>query len=411
MKNQVLLWIKVTILFAVTVQQSYAFSKEDILLHGFASQGFLKSSKNHFLGKTEKGSYEFHEVGINIAVPVTDELRFGIQLFSRDLGIYGNNDLFVDWAFLTYEWQSWLKFRAGKIKFSFGLYGKKRDADMLRASILMPQGVYAEAGRDIMNAYHGFEIYGNFVVGDLGDVDYSIALGTVDVPLDSQFAKSVVRTFETSNAQVIIDDSAKIDIFHYEQVGFFWNPPVRGLRFGAGYGIGKGEGESLVEYDNLVGYDNIDVSVQNVLMLSVEYERYPFLFASEKSETIVESDQYQHYPLIIPRTRAKFEGWYASISCYVMEPLQLGVYYCEYYPAGGDQLKRVYEDYYAWQKDWTFSVRLNLNEYCAVKFESHFINGVGLCDLELNDVNSGDDIDGLMEKNWILYAVKVSMTF
>ncbi len=69
----------------------HAFEQEDFVIHGFVSQGYLKSTDNNYLGKSKNGSYEFNEIGLNIALPIADALRFGIQLFSRDLGDEGNN--------------------------------------------------------------------------------------------------------------------------------------------------------------------------------------------------------------------------------------------------------------------------------------------------------------------------------
>ena len=65
------------------------------------SQGYFKSNDNNFLGKSKEGSFEYNEVGLSFALPISDELRFGMQLFSRDIGEYGNNDFNVDWANIT----------------------------------------------------------------------------------------------------------------------------------------------------------------------------------------------------------------------------------------------------------------------------------------------------------------------
>ena len=40
-------------------------AQESTQIHGFVSQGFIKSTDNNYLGQSERGSFEFTEVGIN----------------------------------------------------------------------------------------------------------------------------------------------------------------------------------------------------------------------------------------------------------------------------------------------------------------------------------------------------------
>src|SRR6267142_5985687 len=90
--------------------------------HAFVSEGYLKSSDNNYLADSKRGSFEFWEAGINATKQLTDRLRMGIQLFSRDLGPLGDYKAKVDWAYLDYNWKDWLGVRAGRIKLPFGLY-------------------------------------------------------------------------------------------------------------------------------------------------------------------------------------------------------------------------------------------------------------------------------------------------
>ena len=59
---------------------------ESVQVHGFISQGFLKTTKSNFLAPTTKeGTFEFAEVGLNFGINLSEELRVVIQLFTRDL--------------------------------------------------------------------------------------------------------------------------------------------------------------------------------------------------------------------------------------------------------------------------------------------------------------------------------------
>ncbi len=79
------------------------FDIEAITIHGFISQGYIQTNRNNFLaGNTEDGSFEFSEFGINFATDLSDRLHIGLQLFGRDLGNVGNNDITLDWAYADY---------------------------------------------------------------------------------------------------------------------------------------------------------------------------------------------------------------------------------------------------------------------------------------------------------------------
>ena len=81
----------------------YAIETEEfgaVEIHGFISQGYLISDENNFYAKTANGgTSQFNEVGINFKSNVSDRLRVGLQLFTRDLGQLGNNEINVDYAF------------------------------------------------------------------------------------------------------------------------------------------------------------------------------------------------------------------------------------------------------------------------------------------------------------------------
>ncbi|MFH2000258.1 MAG: hypothetical protein ABIK28_11295, partial [Planctomycetota bacterium] len=84
---------------------------EKINIHGFISQGFMRSNHNNYLTSTKDGSYQFNEVGLNFSTELTENLHAGLQFISRDLGRFGNNEIKLDWAFFDYRWRDWLGVR------------------------------------------------------------------------------------------------------------------------------------------------------------------------------------------------------------------------------------------------------------------------------------------------------------
>jgi hypothetical protein len=133
--------------FAVTAGPVSA--EQGVAIHGFVSQGYMKSSDNNFQTDTDNGSFEFNEMGLNFVYDTGENVKVGAQLFARDLGEIGNDTVGVSWAFGDYKWRDWLGVRAGIMKLSTGLYSETRDVDSLRTSILLPQSVYNEWFRDV----------------------------------------------------------------------------------------------------------------------------------------------------------------------------------------------------------------------------------------------------------------------
>jgi len=162
----------------------------DVAIHGFLSQGYIVSTDNNYLTNTEKGSFEFNEVGINFSTWLTSDLRAGIQLFARDLGDLGNDEITIDWAYADYHWRDWLGLRVGKIKITHGFYNETRDIDMLRVPILLPQNLYQEQVRDAQIAMKGVGIYGKTPYWPIGAFAYQLLAGTVDIAPDSGPAKN-----------------------------------------------------------------------------------------------------------------------------------------------------------------------------------------------------------------------------
>src|SRR5512136_2771125 len=91
-----------------------ALELSKLQIHGFASQGYLRSNHYDYLdAETEKGTVEFNEFGLNVTSNLTDRLHLGIQLLARDLGISGNDAVTIDWAFGDYRYRNWFGLRVG----------------------------------------------------------------------------------------------------------------------------------------------------------------------------------------------------------------------------------------------------------------------------------------------------------
>jgi len=175
---------------------------DNVDIHGFLSQGYLKSTENNFFAETEDGTPQFNEAGINFSTDITERLRIGLQLFARDMGTIGNNEVILDWAVADYRYKDWLGLRAGNMKMVNGLYNETRDIDMIRTNIFLPQSVYNEAWRESSTLIQGMGIYGEVPMGPAGSLSYDGQYGTVSIAPDKGAARLAEDQWPLANVDI-----------------------------------------------------------------------------------------------------------------------------------------------------------------------------------------------------------------
>lgn len=373
-------------------------------VHGFLSQGWIKSDRNNFYAHTADGTFQFNEFGINFATELTDRLRTGLQLLSRDLGDIGNNAVEVDWAYGDYRWKDWLGLRAGKMKAPYGFYNETRDVDMLRTSIFLPPSIYNERWRDAYQSSVGYSLYGNLNLHAFGSLNYQFQSGEMNLAPGGGMARA-------------IEDSAEMEMLSsnmhdYANDYVEWNTPLKGLRLGmctltfnldirfetttaTSWAISQGIPAGTVfayKMDNArINTLSAEYAAGN-LTLALEYMR----FRSERVESSEESIEEGQ------------EGYAGSIAYRFTEWFELGAYYAVYYADANDRAGQQSEAagkpaYKAWQKEWAVTARFDLNDYWTLKLEGHLVNGAALLLFR-------DNPDGLQE-NSFLFAMKTTYSF
>lgn len=354
----------------------------DVEIHGFASQGFIFTTDNNYLAESERGSFEFSEVGVNLTAPLTDRLRTGVQLFARDLGPIGDYRATVDWFYLDYRWRDWLGLRAGRVKIPFGLYNDIADIDAARPVVLLPQSLYQAGNRDFLLAQTGVELYGYRQLGGAGALDYRLYGGTIFVEVENQ---------PGAPAQV-----ARLNIPYVAGGRLMWETPVEGLRAG-------GSLQTLrLETDLLLPMNPMLLSVNAPIVLwvgSVEYIRRNWLLAAEYSRwyTDIESSD----PMLVPEEETVSERAYA-MAAYQFNPwFQASGYYSLLYPDVEDRSGRE-----AQQHDVAVTARFDINLHWLVKLEAHYMHGTAYLSQALN----GAPIEDLAA-NWAVLLAKTTVYF
>ena len=376
---------------------------EKVHLHGFISQGYLNSSENNYLAESRGGTLQFNEVGINLNSELTDVLRVGAQVISRDLGNYGDNTLHLDWALIDYHAHDALGLRLGKIKIPMGFYNTERDSDFLRPIIFLPQSIYDETRRDLWLSQTGAEIYGNLSSERYGDIDYRVFYGRVSHEEDTVYYDSSLenlngRLKKTPDPFDLLPDS--IASFDRDNKYFYggsliYNPPIQNLKVGVSFAAGRDEVESG-------GAKIGEFEIRSKMVYSLEYTWEDLTIRSEYAE----NDRTQTI-LGISALDGPSQAWYVMLSYACSDRLSFSLLYDEYYrmkhDKDGDKSNKQTIDSEPWRKDWGLGLRYDVNENWTLKAEYHIVEGGALLMSYFNP-------DGV-ETHWQYGAVKISFSF
>ena len=437
--------ILILVIILFYTEAGFATDHDAIDIHGFITQGYLKTDHNDFIAETEDGSFEFNEMGLNFNKRLSDGLDFSLQFFAYDFGGLGNDRIAINHAGVSYYVNQQFTFRAGKSKVSYGLYGDSRDMDMLRTFVLLPQGVYTEAFRDSIHSAKGFEIYGSGYpeplkfMEPLGEFYYKIQYGIMDIPKDSGVSHVLAMTLHTDPEESTSDTSYNLVLG--------WETPVPGLRLQgqySEYGVflsGKTFDDEFWDEIKIQAIDQLypDLSqdLKNAISSAVIIGDMPVSYSGDVSMYIIGAEftwrgltlaAEQVFFNMKYKTRIKYKaagedsvfdytfenptlGYYYMGSYQISDWLKIGGYYTVYYPdkdnkKGGGGTNLGNPDYFAWQKDSCIAARFDLSPNSIFKIEGHYIDGGA----QLDYVKPLDDYSKT-HRYWYLFAAKLSYNF
>lgn len=355
----------------------------DVDLHGFVSQGWLRSTDNDYLARdTTDGSFQFTEAALAVSSDF-DRLRVSAQLLSRTLTV-GEPDprITLDYAFGDYRFAEPIGARAGRIKQPFGLYNESRDVDLGRTFVLLPQSVYPELTREYGFAVNGGALYGHLPVPRLGSFEYSAFLGATSLDDDSTAADYY------SVAQSDLRDISARSIFGGQ---LLWNLPVEGLRLGASWRAFQDV--SITGVDDTVPQampNNATVDFDPDWMLnhafSLEWLHGPFTIAGEYARFRFHGPMRYRQPAVqaaadaglmglLREQRQDQEGWYA-LATWRLHPLfEAGAYYSHWRDLESVWVRDGDRQY---QHDAAVALRFDPLPYWTIKAELHRIWGYGM---------------------------------
>lgn len=346
-------------------------TSEMMQIHGWVSQGAFASLHNNYLANTTDGSFEFFEAGLNVTKELGSNLRTGVQIFAQDLGPIGNYEPVIDWAYVDYRKSPGFGVRAGRFKMPLYLYNERMDADMTRTTVLMPQAVYDQHFRDVLNAVSGADVYGTVDLGSAGSLDYDAYAGTV----------------------YIQPRGAVYDLKHVLGTRVTWDAP--GCLRASGHYLYSNFSAAQTEGDMTI-VQNFDDWMMYGGALECATERL-----TVTAEAGIWQAKNTYEPMVAPPSRYRELRGYAQAEYRINDRFSTAAYLSTY--AWMDGWTRSTDDSQH-QYDGAVSVRYDVTPNWLVKAEVHAIDGWGLTESSLNQGREHKD-------NWGMFLAKTTLTF
>jgi hypothetical protein len=373
-----------TVALATMTAFAQGAGDQNLQIHGFATQALVYTNNNNYLGMdTNSGSTAWTEAAVNVNDQVTSKLRAGVQFHYTRLGIFGGDNISVDWALGDYKVNRWVGVRAGKVKMRWGLYNDTQDYDPGYLWSLLPETIYGVDYRATDLSQLGAEVYGRVPLGEhLGKLSYSAWWGDYFVATND----GIMEDFNESGLNFTNTPWGKTPGFDLR-----WQTPVKGLMVGG----------SLMAYDAKGNLTN------GTYFQPLAY--WPAYYAKYDYKKLTLSGQYtkliQYQTVTITGSAPSSSGidnpaWFAMAEYHATDKLQVGAYYTRLWdaPLPNPVLP---EDYF---HEWVSSSRYDINSNFYAKLEGHYIDGTGSGYYGFNNPN------GLKPRTGVLVG-KVGFTF
>ncbi|MBF0198894.1 MAG: hypothetical protein HQL32_14350 [Planctomycetes bacterium] len=397
----------------ITMVVKSAQAAPDININGSISQTYVKSMKNNWepIKGSADGSFDFSEVLLGFSADLTDQLRAGAQLISRDFGEEDNFRTYLDWGYGDYRLNEFFGLRAGKVKYPLGFYNESRDIDSARLGILLSQAAYREDFRSFVTAVEGVNFYGvlESPTHNWGALDYTLTYGTLNFP-DSFIINQGLSEFSPG---------ASVQADHLYGFTLTWHTPLEGLKLGYTFSDLEAESDMVNAFGPGIGESAYAYSLHvETVLYGFEYTKQKWTFGGEVGHQIL-SSQYsngisQAYEQAIPFVDETVQTAIGGILHYLKLTNEDREYYYLYtsYEWTNDfssqimysnlELKEDKRDDSA-HRGLTLSMRYDFNDYMIGKLEYHDIKGT--------DAATPKDTGTPVDNHWGMFLTRLSFSF
>jgi hypothetical protein len=371
--------IYISLIVILTVSGVFADKLVDI--HGFVSQGFFASSNYNYLSEhSRKGSWEMREVGINFQKDLGNRFRVGMQFLSRDVGVFGNNKIVLDWAYGNAHISEMLNISVGRNKTSFCFYTSTQDYDFLTPFAIMPQAFYGKGSRSLSSSINGIQLTGSFNLKRAGSIDYIAGIGKMDFGEDTDIEQYLI------NLGISEIKSINTDIVMNPQL--IYNTPVDGLSLLASGIYVKNQEFSGARLGTKEAGITIDVNEDDYYFYTgLKYDLSKLLLLFEYRYSYFDVEQYIHeFDFTENITRERHGGYLGAL--YKPIPLiGVGGYYQMYWnEVNEDALKgaKVHDPSNV-SHDGALTLSFNIKNDLVIKLEGHMVYGTAKLSEKMNE--------------------------
>jgi hypothetical protein len=367
-------------------------ARQTLQIHGFASQAYMYSTGNNFLGSTTgNGRLNLTEVGLNASTRPLPNLQLSGQALFRRAGESDNRSLRLDYGIVDYgvpTEQGRFGLRLGRVKNPVGLYNETRDVAFARPSVLLPQSIYFDRVRNLELASDGGQLYGERGMGS-GELMLQVGAGA------AQIDSSVEQVFFGRKIGGDVDGELLIGRLLYEKDG-------GALRLGvSGAYLKMDVNADPTDAPLTDGHLNLQFWV-----FSAQYNAESW---SLTAEYLYEPIEYRNFEA--PFQDFTVEGGYLQ-GTYRFAPhwqalLRYDVSYSDADDHSGKDLAAVtgQPPHNFYTKDWTFGIGWEPTANLLLRAEYHRLKGANWITAEDNHPLTDT------RKSWDLFALQASFRF
>ena len=362
--------------------------------HGFLTQGFVKTDNNRFFGPSDKGSFEFTEIGLNASTRPVADLLLSAQILSRRAGAMYNGSPAIDFAVVRWDFLNTEGYRAGvslgRIKNPIGLYNTTRDVAQTRPSTFLPQSIYFDKVRNLEHSSDGIMLH-----LDRFGSDYLLSFDTAigRLLLDDNVEAAYLGRDWRGNLET--DQASKLAQLRFSTLDEQW-------RLALSYADGHMRFEPGATDPLTAGKSNFRFMVG-----SVQFNQGAWSLTAEYALEPIEQQGYG--PLLDNRNDA--ESYYLQIQHYLNNAVTLHARYEEAFVdrsdhSGGRSAARTGKPAYAfYTKSLTLGARWDITSSLMLSADYSFNKGTYL-------LSSQDNPDpSRLRKNWDMFAILLSYRF
>lgn len=393
------LFVLFTLLICV---KAHSFDYDNLAIHGFLSQGYIKTTSNNYLGETTSGSFDFTEASLNLHYRPLNRVHFSTQMLHRNVG---ESETFVsfDYAFVGINLFTSENFEAnymyGRTKIPWGLFHDSRDAPFSHLGILLDQAMYNEHYRTGILSLDGSKI----------DLKLLTNIG------EFKFEWSYPHDIPASNGGNIENPPDTPGVFESPYVEF---DPIQAARLS--YISPNNSISTAVSWigsnrNYLEGYlptylaTQKNNNAQHHWAFSINYQAFRWQLCYETFKSIYNIDLLLTYDAQIPdfslNTKTIDKGYYLQASYQYSNNITIFSRFSKssHNPSSSVQPQN-YQKFIDYSSDITLGIDWYLKQALVLKSEVHHISGGYF-------INPLENANNDLKKNWNMLLLQIAYQF